>query len=210
MLVTHDANGPEGGPIGNASTGAKPGGPRNLRQRIFRAAQQGDLRKVHALQKLMLRSYSNTLLSVRRVTQQNAGKHTPGVDKMVIKTPQARGRLVDLLSTIQPWRAQPARRVYVPKATGKLRPLGIPTVLDRCLQARVKNALEPFWEARSRKPVMGSAQVGGAMTPLPRSTCSPTPKDESGGWSTRTLRAVSTTCRTPISSKPLGHSQPGN
>jgi RNA-directed DNA polymerase len=103
----------------------------------------------------MLRSYSNTLLSVRRVTQQNAGKHTPGVDEVVIKTPQARGRLVDLLSTTQPWRAQPARRVYIPKATGKLRPLGIPTVLDRCLQARVKNALEPFWEARFEETSYG-------------------------------------------------------
>jgi hypothetical protein len=65
-----------------------------------------------------------------------------------VQTPQARGRLVDLLCTAQPWRARPARRIYIPKADGRLRPLGIPTVLDRCLQARVKNALEPVWEAR--------------------------------------------------------------
>jgi RNA-directed DNA polymerase len=96
----------------------------------------------------MLRSYSNTLVSVRRVTQVNQGKYTPGVDKLVVKTPAARGRLVDHLMTCQPWRAKPARRVYIPKANGKKRPLGIPTVIDRCLQARVKNALEPFWEAR--------------------------------------------------------------
>jgi RNA-directed DNA polymerase len=96
----------------------------------------------------MLRSRANTLMSVRQVTQVNAGKYTPGIDKLVVKTPAARGKLVDLLSTCQPWRARPVRRVYVPKANGKARPLGIPTVLDRCLQTRVKNALEPCWEAQ--------------------------------------------------------------
>src|SRR5216684_8790267 len=75
---------------------------RNLRQRIFRAAQANDLRKVRSLQKLMLRSYSTILISVRRVTQVNAGKYTPGVDKVVVKTPAARGQLVDVLSTYQP------------------------------------------------------------------------------------------------------------
>jgi RNA-directed DNA polymerase len=100
----------------------------------------------------MLRSYSNTLVSVRRVTQINKGRHTPGVDKLVVKTPQARGELVDQIqTTYQPWRskpASPARRVYIPKANGKQRPLGIPTVIDRVIQAKVKNALEPCWEAR--------------------------------------------------------------
>ncbi len=121
---------------------------RNLRRRIFRAAQAGAGRKLRSLQKLMLRSHANTLLSVRQVTQVNAGKYTPGVDKLVVKTPAARGQLVDQLTTLQPWRAKPVRRVYIPKANGKSRPLGIPTIIDRCLQARVKATLEPEWEAR--------------------------------------------------------------
>ena len=121
---------------------------RNLRQRIFRASSKGEHKKVRSLQKLMLRSYSNILLSVRRVTQVNKGKNTPGVDKMVVKTPSARGQLTDQLSTFTPWQAKPARRVYIPKSNGKQRPLGIPVVIDRCLQAMVKNALEPEWEAK--------------------------------------------------------------
>ncbi len=121
---------------------------RNLRQRIFRATQEGTLNKVRSLQKLMLKSYSNRLVSVRRVAQINAGKNTPGVDKLVIKTPAARGRMVDALAHYSPWKAKPVRRVYIPKANNKVRPLGIPVVADRCLQAMVKNALEPAWEAR--------------------------------------------------------------
>ena len=121
---------------------------RNLRHRIFRATQEGNLNKVRSLQKLMLKSYSNRLVSVRRVAQINAGKNTPGVDKLVIKTPAARGRMVDVLAHYSLWKAKPARRVYIPKASGKLRPLGIPVVIDRCLQAMVKNALEPAWEAK--------------------------------------------------------------
>ena len=122
----------------------------NLRQRIFRAARANDHRKVRSLQKLMLRSRSNILMSVRRVTQVNAGKNTPGVDKVLVKTPAARGDLVDHLATFQPWRAKPVRRVYIPKKSdsSKCRPLGIPTIMDRCLQAMVKNALEPAWEFR--------------------------------------------------------------
>jgi len=121
---------------------------RNLRQRIFRAAQEGNLNKVRSLQKLMLKSYSNRLVSVRRVAQVNAGKNTPGVDKLVIKTPAARAKMVDALAHYSLWKAKPAKRVYIPKANNKLRPLGIPVVVDRCLQAMVKHALEPAWEAR--------------------------------------------------------------
>jgi RNA-directed DNA polymerase len=119
-----------------------------LRQRIFKAAKENNLKKVRNLQKLLMRSYSNILLAVRRVTQVNAGKHTPGVDKLVVKTPSARGLLVDILSKFIPWKPYPTRRVYIPKANGKQRPLGIPSLIDRCLQAIVKNALEPFWESK--------------------------------------------------------------
>src|SRR5437588_9771441 len=121
---------------------------RNLRHRIFRATQEGNLNKVRSLQKLMLKSYSNRLVSVRRVAQINAGKDTPGVDKLVIKAPAARGKMVDTLAHYSLWKAKPTRRVYIPKANNKLRPLGIPVVVDRCLQAMLKNALEPAWEAR--------------------------------------------------------------
>src|SRR5262245_12164159 len=122
----------------------------NLRQRIFRAARANDHRKVRSLMKLMLRSRSNILMSVRRVTQVNAGRNTAGVDKVLVKTPTARGERVDHLTTCQPWRASPVRRVYIPKKSdsSKRRPLGIPTMIDRSLQAMVKNALEPAWEHR--------------------------------------------------------------
>lgn len=122
---------------------------RALRQAIFRATKGGDLKKVRTLQRIMLRSWENRVLAVRRVTQTNRGRNTPGVDKVVVKTPEARGQLVDRLAACEPWKPLPARRVYIPKKANsdELRPLGIPVVLDRALQAVVKNALEPYWEA---------------------------------------------------------------
>jgi retron-type reverse transcriptase len=95
----------------------------------------------------MLRCQANVLESVRRVTQVNSGKDTPGVDQMVATTPEERGRLCDQLSGLDLHQVRPVRRVYIPKRQGQ-RPLGIPTIVDRCVQAMVKNALEPFWEAR--------------------------------------------------------------
>lgn len=121
---------------------------RNLRRRIFKATEEEDWRKVRNLQRLMLRSYSNALLAVRRATQENAGKKTAGVDRVLVKTSKARGELVDDLMRHQDWQPKPVRRIYIPKNNGKVRPLGIPTIRDRCLQAVVKNALEPCWEAQ--------------------------------------------------------------
>jgi RNA-directed DNA polymerase len=122
---------------------------RRLRQRIFTASKAGDLKKVRNLQKLMLRSRANTLLSVRRVTELNAGRRTAGVDGQVALTPQDKASLADWVQHHHgSWTPMPVRRVFVPKANGKRRALGIPVIVDRCLQAVAVSALEPEWEAR--------------------------------------------------------------
>ncbi len=124
---------------------------RRLRQRIFKAAQEQDWPKVRNLQKLMLRSRANTLVSVRQVTQRNAGRRTAGIDGEVALTPEARAEVaVRVHQSITSWNPRAVRRVYIPKASNraKLRPLGIPVLLDRCHQQRVRHALEPEWEAR--------------------------------------------------------------
>lgn len=124
------------------------GNVKRLQERIYRATENEDWKKVHNLQKLLVRATSNQLLAIRRVTLENRGKNTAGVDKVVCDTPEARIMLYKEGLSLKGYRPKPVRRVYIPKSNGKMRPLGIPTIKDRVMQAIVKAALEPEWEAR--------------------------------------------------------------
>jgi len=120
----------------------------NLRRRIYRASVEGDMKLVGNLQKLMLKSKSNRLSAIRRVTQVNQGKNSPGIDKVVVNTDKDRNLIIRQLVNNDPTSVKAIKRVYIPKKGGKTRPLGLPTILDRCRQAVVKSALEPYWEAK--------------------------------------------------------------
>lgn len=118
-----------------------------LQKRIYRASQKGDVKLVRKLQKLLLKSDSAKLLATRRVTQDNRGKKTAGVDGVAALQPTARLMVAGRLGLSG--KSKPVRRVWIPKP-GKTerRPLGIPTMEDRAKQALAKLALEPQWEAR--------------------------------------------------------------
>jgi RNA-directed DNA polymerase len=125
-----------------------------LQKRIFRASQRGDVRAVRRLQKTLINSWSAKALAVRRVTQDNQGKRTAGVDGVKNLTPKQRLELINQLRLNR--RAKPTRRVWIPKPGRKeKRPLGIPTMYDRATQALVKAALEPEWEARFEENSFG-------------------------------------------------------
>src|SRR5258707_10354295 len=130
---------------------------RRLQVRIAQATKESRWGKVRALQRLLTHSYSGKVLAVRRVTE-NDGKETPGVDREIWDTPEKKTQAVHELKR-RGYQPQPLRRVYIPKSDGKtMRPLGIPTMLDRAQQALHLLALDPVVETTADKNSYGFRQ----------------------------------------------------
>ncbi|WP_448229839.1 group II intron reverse transcriptase/maturase [Pseudoxanthomonas mexicana] len=120
---------------------------RGIQVRIAKATQEGQWRKVKALQRWLTRSYCGKVMAARRVTE-NQGSRTAGVDRELWGTPETRLEAIGRMRR-RGYKPKPLRRVYIPKANGKERPLGIPTMLDRAMQALHLLALEPVSESTS-------------------------------------------------------------
>lgn len=116
-----------------------------LQLRIYKAANEQEFEKMYKLQKLLISSKSAKYLAVRKVTQDNAGKKTPGVDKILIKSPAEIFALSNKLTL--DGKSSPIKRIYIPKSDAGQRPLGIPTIEDRAKQMLAYLALCPQWEA---------------------------------------------------------------
>lgn len=118
-----------------------------LQKRIYRATKEGDICQTRKLQKTLIKGYSARLLTVRKITQDNKGKKTAGVDGVKSLSPKQRLILADNLALTG--KSRPTRRVWIDKpGKAEKRPLGIPTINDRAAQMLAKLALEPEWEAR--------------------------------------------------------------
>src|SRR3989442_5110165 len=140
---------------------------RRLQARIVKATREGRWGKVKALQRLLTHSFAAKALAVKRVTE-NRGKNTPGVDRVIWHTPRAKSKAIESLQR-RGYKPQPLRRVYIPKANGKLRPLGIPTMKDRTMQALYLLALDPVAETTADPNSYGfrpARSTADALTPI--------------------------------------------
>ena len=122
----------------------------SLQGRIYRASRENDKKRVRDLERQLMRSNSTLLIAINRVTQENKGKYTPGIDGFRATSDKARGELYDMLRgrKMKLHRPKPVLRKYIPKKNGKLRSLGIPTIKDRVYQEIIRMAMEPEWEAK--------------------------------------------------------------
>lgn len=123
---------------------------RRLQNRLFRATDEGNFGRVKALQKLIINSYYVKLYAIKQITQENTGKTTPGIDGQVYLTNTERSKLLTELCSfsLKNYKPRPVKQVLIPKGNGRMRMLGIPTVLDRVIQSMVKLAMEPEWECK--------------------------------------------------------------
>ena len=126
---------------------------RGLQVRIAKAAKNRQWRQVKTLQRMLVRSFAAKTLAVKRVTE-NRGRRTPGVDGETWSTPESKWKAVFRLER-RGYKPRPLRRVYIPKANGQRRPLGIPTMLDRAMQALYLLALEPVSETTADRNSYG-------------------------------------------------------
>jgi RNA-directed DNA polymerase len=131
------------------------GSARTLQNRIVKAKLAGRERMVKKLQRLLVKSLNARILAVKRVSE-NKGKKTAGIDGELLNTDGKKNRCVDKLKiNLNEYRAMPLKRVEIPKKNGKTRPLGIPTMFDRSVQALYKLALEPIAEIMADKNSYG-------------------------------------------------------
>ncbi len=117
---------------------------RSLQSRIVKAVKARKWRKMKAIQTILSKSYASKLLAIRRITE-NSGARTAGIDGQKWDTPKAKTEAITQLST-QGYRPLPVRRITIPKKNGKKRPLGIPTMRDRAMQALFLQTLDPVSE----------------------------------------------------------------
>jgi len=119
-----------------------------LRKQIYRATQESKFRRLRKLQRLVLKSPAVKVLAIKRVTQINDGRKTAGIDGKVIDNHKDRVKIANEKIDFNSYKPLPVKRIYIPKSDGFKRPLGIPIIKDRIIEAIAKEALEPEWEAK--------------------------------------------------------------